>query len=99
MCFKFLKKIYMISLISGNIGYFLAGFRWCQLFVVILDGFRSFQVVPRFSKYIDVLIKKCSLAGAYLKIPWVEEDWQNNVTTAMLKSLVRKEQIMQNIYL
>ena len=33
--------------------------------MVILDGFRSFQVVPRFSKYIDVLIKKCSLAGAY----------------------------------
>ena len=34
-------------------------------FQVVLDGFRSFQVVPRFSKYIDVLIKKCSLAGAY----------------------------------
>ena len=32
---------------------------------MILDGFRSFQVVPRFSKYIHVLIKKCSLAGAY----------------------------------
>ena len=38
-------------------------------FQVVLDGFRSFQVVPRFSKYIDVLIKKCNLAGAYLKIP------------------------------
>ena len=34
-------------------------------FQVVLDGFRSFQVVPRFSKFIDVLIKKCSLAGAY----------------------------------
>ena len=34
-------------------------------FQVVLDGFRSFQVVPRFSKYIDVLIKKYSLAGAY----------------------------------
>ena len=32
---------------------------------MVLDGFRSFQVVPRFSKYIDVLVKKCSLAGAY----------------------------------
>ena len=27
MCFKFLKKIYMIWLISENIDYFLAGFR------------------------------------------------------------------------
>ena len=32
---------------------------------MVLDGVRSFQVVPRFSKYIDILIKKCSLAGAY----------------------------------
>ena len=32
---------------------------------MVLDGFKSFQVVPRFTKYIDVLIKKCSLAGAY----------------------------------
>ena len=32
---------------------------------MVLDGFRSFQAVPCFSKYIDVLIKKCSLAGAY----------------------------------
>ena len=36
--------------------------------MVILDGFRSFQVVPRFSKYIDVHIKKCSLVGAYPEI-------------------------------
>ena len=35
---------------------------------MVLDGFRSFQVVPRFSKYIDVLIKKCSLAGAFPEI-------------------------------
>ena len=34
-----------------------------------------------------------------MKILRVEEDWQNNVTTAMLKSWVRKEQIIQNIYL
>ena len=32
---------------------------------MVLDGFRSIQVVPRFSKYIDLLIKKRSLAGAY----------------------------------
>ena len=32
---------------------------------VVLDGLRSFQVAPRFSKYLGVLIKKCSLAGAY----------------------------------
>ena len=32
---------------------------------MVLDGFRSFQVVPRFSKYIDVLIKKSNLAGVY----------------------------------
>ena len=32
---------------------------------MVLDGFRSFQVFPRFSKCIDALIKKCSLAGAY----------------------------------
>ena len=38
-------------------------------FQVVLDGFSSFQVVPRFSKYIDVLIKKCSLAGAYPENP------------------------------
>ena len=76
MCSKFLEKIYMIWLISEDIGYFLAGFRWCQLFPslfqivprwfqVVLHVFKSFQVVPRFSKYIDILIKKCSLAGAY----------------------------------
>ena len=29
-----------------------------ERFQVILDGFRSLQVLPRFSKYIDVLIKK-----------------------------------------
>ena len=29
-----------------------------------------------------------------MKILWVEEDWENNVTTAMLKSWVRKEQII-----
>ena len=66
----------MIWLISEDFGYFLAGFRWCQLFPgsfqivpgwfqLVLDGLRSFQVVSRFSKYIDVLVKKCSLAGAY----------------------------------
>ena len=37
-------------------------------FQVILDGFKSFQVVPRFSKYIDVHKKKCSLAGAHPEI-------------------------------
>ena len=26
---------------------------------------------------------------------WVEENWENNVTTAMLKSWIRKEQIIQ----
>ena len=31
----------------------------------LLGAFRWFQVVPRFSKYIDALIKKCRLAGAY----------------------------------
>ena len=32
---------------------------------MVLDGFRSFQVVPRFSKYIDVLIRKCNLTAVY----------------------------------
>ena len=32
---------------------------------MVLDGFRSLQVAPRFSKYIDLLIKKRSLAGVY----------------------------------
>ena len=32
---------------------------------MVLDGFRSFLVVPRFSKYMDVLPKNCRLAGAY----------------------------------
>ena len=69
MCFKFLKKIYKIWLILEDIGYFLAGFRSCQLFPglfqivpgwfqVVLHDIRSSQVVTRFSKYIDVLIKK-----------------------------------------
>ena len=31
---------------------------------MVSDGFRSFQVVSNFSKYIDVLIKKSALAGA-----------------------------------
>ena len=51
----------MIIALLRNIGYFLAGFRGCQLFSglsrVALDSFRSFQIVSRFSKYIDVLIK------------------------------------------
>ena len=34
-------------------------------FQVVLDGFRLFQVVPCFSKCIDVLIKKCSKLQAY----------------------------------
>ena len=33
-------------------------------FYVVLDDFRSFQIVPRFSKYMDVRIKNCRLAGA-----------------------------------
>ena len=32
---------------------------------MVSGSFRSFQFVPRFSKYIEVLIKKCSIAGAY----------------------------------
>ena len=35
---------------------------------ILSGGFRWFQVVSRFSKYIDVLIKKCSLAGAFPEI-------------------------------
>ena len=31
----------------------------------ILAGFRSFQVVPCFRKYMDVLVKKFGLAGVY----------------------------------
>ena len=30
-----------------------------------LDDFRLSHVVPLFSKYMEVLIKKCRLAGAY----------------------------------
>ena len=46
-------------LVSGDANCFLACFRivpgW---FHVVLDDFRSFQVVPCFGKYIDVLVKK-----------------------------------------
>ena len=67
---------------------------------VFLDGFRSFQVVSRFSKYIDVLIKNSvGQQGRTLEILCVEENWENNVTTVMLKAWFRKEQIIQNIYL
>ena len=67
---------------------------------VFLDGFRSFQVVSRFSKYIDVLIKNSvGQQGRTLEIMCVEENWENNVTTVMLKAWFRKEQIIQNIYL
>ena len=31
---------------------------------MFLDGFSFFQVIPRFSKYIDVLLKKFRLTGA-----------------------------------
>ena len=34
-------------------------------FQVVLDAFRLLQVTPRFSKYIEVLIKNCRLAKAY----------------------------------
>ena len=65
---------------------------------VVLDGFRSCQVVSRFSKYTDVLIKN-SVQGRTLEILWIEENWKNNVTFAMLKTWIRKEQIIQYIYL
>ena len=32
---------------------------------MVLNGFRSFLVVPRFNKYMDALKNKCRLAGAY----------------------------------
>ena len=63
-----------------------------------LDGFRSSHVVGRFSKYLDVLIKRTS-RYLLLTVLWVEEDWENNVTTDTLRSWVRKEHIIQNIYL
>ena len=99
----------MIWLISEDIGYLLAGFRLCQLFYgllqivpgwfqMALDGFRSSHVVRRFSKYLDVLIKRTS-RYLLLTVLWVEEDWENNVTTDTLRSWVRKEHIIQNIYL
>ena len=99
----------MIWLISEDIGYLLAGFRLCQLFYrlfqivpgwfqIALDGFRSSHVVRRFSKYLDVLIKRTS-RYLLLTVLWVEEDWENNVTTDTLRSWVRKEHIIQNIYL
>ena len=99
----------MIWLISEDIGYLLAGFRLCQLFCglfqivpgwfqMALDGFRSSHVVRRFSKYLDVLIKRTS-RYLLLTVLWVEEDWENNVTTDTLRSWVRKEHIIQNIYL
>ena len=99
----------MIWLISEDIGYLLAGFRLCQLFYglfqivpgwfqMALDGFRSSHVVRRFSKYLDVLIKRTS-SYLLLTVLWVEEDWENNVTTDTLRSWVRKEHIIQNIYL
>ena len=65
---------------------------------MVLGGFRWFQVVPGFSKYIDVLIKKCSLAGEYPENS-VSRGGLTKNTTAKLKSWVRKEQIIQNIYL
>ena len=61
---------------------------------MVLDGFRSFQVVPRFSKYIDVLVKKCSLAGAYHENSVGRRGLRKQCHTAMLKSWVRKEQII-----
>ena len=63
-----------------------------------LGGFRSSHVVRRFSKYLDVLIKRTS-RYLLLTVLWVEEDWENNVTTDTLRSWVRKEHIIQNIYL
>ena len=63
-----------------------------------LDGFRSSHVVRRFSKYLDVFIKRTS-RYLLLTVLWVEEDWENNVTTDTLRSWVRKEHIIQNIYL
>ena len=47
-------SFYKVSVISS-------GFRWCQLFPgfseVVVDVFKSFQVVSCFIKYIEVLIK------------------------------------------
>ena len=64
------EKFIWSWVILRNIGSFLAGFRWCQLFPGlpqwVLDGFRSFQVVSCFSKYINVLIKTVyRSAGVY----------------------------------
>ena len=44
----------------------------------------------------DVLIENSVQVrrGISLEILWVEENWENNVTFAMLKSWIRKEQII-----
>ena len=44
----------------------------------------------------DVLIENSVSVrrGISLEILWVEENWENNVTFAMLKSWIRKEQII-----
>ena len=49
----------------------------------------------------DVLIENSVQVrrGISLEILWVEENWENNVTFAMLKIWIRKEQIIRNFYL
>ena len=45
------------------------------------------------------LIPQCKLRGRTQEILWVDEGLENNVATAMLKSWVQKEQIIQKIFL
>ena len=65
----------MFPVLEENL-YHMAGFRgyrlfpvWFQTvsgwFQVVLNSSRLFQVGLCFSKYIDILIKKCRFAGAY----------------------------------
>ena len=66
---------YMLQTFEENL-YHMTHFREYRLFPdlfqivpgwfqVVLDAFRLLQVTPRFSKYIEVLIKNCRLAKAY----------------------------------
>ena len=89
-------EISVISwLVSGDASRFLACLRQ---FYIVSGRSRSFLVLISTSR--RSYKKQCiGQQGRTLEILWVEENWENNATTAMLNSWIRKKQIIQNISL
>ena len=75
----------VVSWLGSNSSWMVSGSNSSWM---VSGSFIRFQVVPCFSKYLDVLTKKVGRG----------QNWDNIATTAILKAWTRKKQLLQNIY-